>query len=95
MVRSVKRSSYAILGNRRLTDEVLNTTMCLVEQTLNNRPTTAVSSNHDDLDALTPTTFCWATVQHRYLRSLRTSISIMASVKPVRKLTRMPSGPGG
>ena len=57
MVRSVKRSFYATLGNRRLTDEVLNTTMCLVEQILNNRPITPVSSNHDDLEALTPNHF--------------------------------------
>ena len=29
MVRSVKRTFYAVLGNRRLTDEVLQTTFCL------------------------------------------------------------------
>ena len=57
MVRSVKRTFYAVLGNRRLTDEVLSTTLCLVEQTLNNRPITPVSDNHDDLEALTPNHF--------------------------------------
>ena len=35
MVRSCKRVFYAILGSRKLTDEILNTTMCLVEDSLN------------------------------------------------------------
>ena len=44
----------AILDNRSLTDEVLSTTMCLVEQTLNARPMTALSDDPEDLTALTP-----------------------------------------
>ena len=40
MVRSCKRVFYAILGSRKLTDEILNTTMCLVEGSLNARPLT-------------------------------------------------------
>ena len=47
----------AILDNRGLTDEVLSTTMCLVEQTLNARPLTAVSDDPEDLTALTPNHF--------------------------------------
>ena len=47
----------AILDNRSLTDVVLSTTMCLVEQTLNARPLTAVSDNPEDLTALTPNHF--------------------------------------
>ena len=34
LVRSFKRVLYTILGARRLTDEVLNTTFCLVEYAL-------------------------------------------------------------
>ena len=47
----------AILGNRNLTDEVLSTTMCLVEQTLNARPLTAVSDDPEGLTKLTPNHF--------------------------------------
>ena len=54
---SVKRVLYDILGNRRVTEEVLRTTLCLVEQSLNARPITAVSSNRLDLEALTSNHF--------------------------------------
>ena len=47
----------AVLDNRSLTDEVLNTKMCLVEQTLDARPLTAVSDDPEDLTALTPNHF--------------------------------------
>ena len=47
----------AILHNRSLTDEVLSRTMCLVEQSLNARPLTAVSDDPEDLTALTPNHF--------------------------------------
>ena len=48
----------AILCNRSLTDEVLLTTMCLVEQTLNARPIIPAASNDpEDLEALTPNHF--------------------------------------
>ena len=42
-----------ILHNQNLTDEDLSATMCLLEQTLNARPLTAVSDNPDELTALT------------------------------------------
>ena len=57
MVRSCKRVFYSILGNRRLTDETLCTTFCLVEQALNNRPLTPVSDDPNELEALTPNHF--------------------------------------
>ena len=57
MVRSCKRVFYSILGTRRLTDEVLSTTLCLVEQALNARPLTPVTDNPSELDALTPNHF--------------------------------------
>ena len=48
---------YAILGSRKLTDEILNTTMCLVEGSLNARQLTPVSDDPDSLEALTPNHF--------------------------------------
>ena len=53
LVQSCKKVMIAILDNRSRIDEVLSTTMCLVEQTLNARPLTAVSDDPDDLTALT------------------------------------------
>ena len=57
LVRSVKRVLYDILGNRRVTEEILRTTLCLIEQSLNARPITVVSSNPLDLEPLTPNHF--------------------------------------
>ena len=42
-VQICKKVKIAILDNRSLADKLLSTTMCLVEQTLNARPLTAVS----------------------------------------------------
>ena len=53
MVRSCKKAMYAVLGNRSVTEDVLSTTMCIVEQTSNARPLTPVSSDVNDLEALT------------------------------------------
>ena len=57
LVQSCKKVMIAILDNRSLTDEVLSTTMCLVEQTLNAIPLTALSDDPEDLTALTPNHF--------------------------------------
>ena len=57
LVRSFKRVLYTILGTRRLTDEVLHTTFCLVENALNSRPLTPVSADPCDLNAITPNHF--------------------------------------
>ena len=48
---------YAVLGNRSVTEDVLSTTMCLVEQTLNARPLTLVSSDATNSEAMTPNNF--------------------------------------
>ena len=56
-VQSCKKVMIAILDNRSLTDEVLSTTMCLVEQTLKARTLTAVSDDPEDLAALTSNHF--------------------------------------
>ena len=57
LVRSFKRVLYTILGKRRLTDEVLNTTFCLVEYALNSRPLTPVCADPSNLGAITPNHF--------------------------------------
>ena len=57
LVRSFKRVLYTILGTRRLTDEVLNTTFCLAEYALNSRPLTPLSADPSDLGAKTPNHF--------------------------------------
>ena len=61
LVRSCKKAMIAVLDGRSLTDDVLITTMCLVEQTLNARPLTSVSDDPDDLEALTPNHFLLGT----------------------------------
>ena len=57
LVRNCKRVFYAIFSDRRLTDEILLTVFCLVEQTLNARPSTTLSSDPNDTDALTLNNF--------------------------------------
>ena len=47
LVRSCKKVMMAIVKNRTLTDDVLSTTMCLVEQILNSRPLTSLSDAPD------------------------------------------------
>ena len=53
LVRSRQAAMVAVLSNRSLTEETLSTTMCSVEQLLNASPLTAVSSDPQDLEALT------------------------------------------
>ena len=57
LVQSCKKVMIAILDNRSFNDEVLSITMCLVDQTLNTRPLTAVSDDPEDLTALTKNHF--------------------------------------
>ena len=57
LVRSCKKAMYAVLSNRSVTEDVLSTTVCLVEQTLNARPLTQVNSNATDLEAITQSHF--------------------------------------
>ena len=56
-VRCCKKAMYAVLGNGSVTEDVLSTTRCIVEQTLNARPLTPVHSDVDDLEAMTTNHF--------------------------------------
>ena len=55
-MRSFKQTFYAIIGNRRLTDEILPV-FCLVEQSCNARPLVPASADATDLDAMAPNHF--------------------------------------
>ena len=92
LVRSFKRVLYTILGTRRLTDEVLNTTFCLIEHALNSRPLTPVSADPSDLGALTPNHFLPVTKQPESRRSLALTSSIIVSGTPVHSPTLMRFG---
>ena len=61
LVRSFKHVFNAVLGNRRVTDEILATTFCIVEQSLNARPLVPARADATDLDALTPNHFLLGT----------------------------------
>ena len=54
LVRSIKRVLYALAGNSSMTDEAFNTYLIEVEQIINGRPLTPVSSDPRDLSALPP-----------------------------------------
>ena len=57
LARRVKRVLRDILFKRRVTEEQLGTTLCLVEQDLNSRPSTPISTDSHELQAITPNHF--------------------------------------
>ena len=57
LVRSCTKALDAVLQNQVLTDEVLVTAITEAESLVNSRPLTEVSSDADDLEALTPNHF--------------------------------------
>ena len=56
MIRSVRKVLYALLRQQtvRLDDESLATLFCEVEAVLNSRTITKISSDTNDVDAITP-----------------------------------------
>ena len=83
---------YAVLGNRSVTEDVLSTTMCLVEQTLNARPLTQVSSDATDLEAITPTISYLATRTFVYrIYQVQSNLLIIECSSDKRKLTQTSS----
>ena len=59
---------HYILGSRRVPEEVLGSTLCLVEQTSNSRPITPVNTDSRELEALTPNHFCLDSMPQAFLR---------------------------
>ncbi|XP_053691773.1 uncharacterized protein LOC128740262 [Sabethes cyaneus] len=57
LVRSVKEALTTLNDGRRLTDEVLGTTIVNVEDIINSRPLTYVSQESSEAEALTPNHF--------------------------------------
>ena len=57
LVKSSKSAIFKILGTKFLKEENLSTVICTAEQLLNNQPLTAVSSDVEDLNTLTPNHF--------------------------------------
>ena len=54
LIGVVRRVLEAMLGNQSLTDDSLRTLFCEVEIAVNSRPLSVVSSDHRDLEAITP-----------------------------------------
>ena len=54
LVRNFKLTFFAVLCNRRLTDQILSTTRFIVEQSLNAQPLVPASADATVLDAFTP-----------------------------------------
>ena len=52
-----KRAMFVVLRNRSITEDILSTSKCIVEQTLNAKQFTPVSSDVNDIEALTPNHF--------------------------------------
>lgn len=54
LIRSTRRILHSMIGERLVDDETLATFLVEVEKIMNDRPLTPVSSDPNDLDALTP-----------------------------------------
>ena len=79
LVRSVKHGMYGLLGNRRITEEFLGTTLCLVEQSFNATPITYASFNPLDLEALTQELLYWVNTQRVFRRQVLKKTSTVRS----------------
>ena len=56
-IRSVRRVLAGLTSEQRLSDENLQTLLCITESIVNNRPLTTVSTDVNDLEPLTPNHF--------------------------------------
>ena len=95
LIRSCKKTMYGVLGNRSVTEDVLSTSMGLVEQTLNATPLTLVSSDANNSEAITQTFFYLATrtFVHR-IYQVQSNLLIIESSSEKHKLTHTSSGTG-
>lgn len=53
-IRTVRKIMSALINQQQLTDESLQTLLCVIENIINSRPLTAVSDDPNDTEALTP-----------------------------------------
>ena len=90
LVQSCKKVTISLLENRRFIDEALNTTMCLVAQTVNARPLPAVSDDPEDLTALHQIISC-ADKRMRELLSGNPVNAVIAWKNPWKRPKHMPT----
>ncbi|XGW34478.1 hypothetical protein V3C99_018408 [Haemonchus contortus] len=64
MVGTVKRSMQKTVGRRKLTDELLHTTLYEVESIVNSRPITTIGDQDSPCEALRPIDFIYKVVRH-------------------------------
>ena len=90
LVRSVKRVLHDILGSRTVTEKVRGTKLCLVDQALNARPITPVSTDSRDLEALAPQSrFAWTLCRKLSFAICWRTLRPYADVNIVLLATRM------
>lgn len=53
-IRTIRKLLSVLMNQQQLTDEALQTFLCIVENVINNRPLTVVSDDPNDLEPLTP-----------------------------------------
>ncbi|WKY15695.1 hypothetical protein Q1695_000859 [Nippostrongylus brasiliensis] len=64
MVGTVKRSFQKTVGRRKLTDELLYTTLCEIESVVNSRPLTSIGNRNSPIEPLRPIDFIYKDVRH-------------------------------
>ena len=89
LVRRSNRVLYTILSTRRHTDELLNTTFCLVEYALNSRPQRPKAPTRPTQAQLRLINFYLVTNQQKFRPLLALTSSIILSGIIVRSLTPM------
>ncbi|EYC27487.1 hypothetical protein Y032_0009g755 [Ancylostoma ceylanicum] len=64
MVGTVKRSLQKTIGRRKLTEELLHTTLCEIESVVNSRPLTTLGDQSSPCEILRPIDFVYKDIRH-------------------------------
>ncbi|EYC05914.1 hypothetical protein Y032_0079g1255 [Ancylostoma ceylanicum] len=64
MVGTVKRSLQKTIGRRKLTEELLHTTLCEIESVVNSRPLTTLGDHSSPCEVLRPIDFVYKDIRH-------------------------------